>query len=1204
VIDRKLLLADLIKQVKAVEVDLTRQASNVREINERLRAEYERAYKLKRTASTRAQWLGERVTQAAAAWVLGTVFVRFCEDNGLIAEPYLAGPTTERLTIAEELQADFLSADAARTHRDWLLSAFAELGSGQAGKLLFDQKHNALFQIPMSHDAARELIAFWRTRGEGGALVHDFEDGEWDTRFLGDLYQDLSEDARKTYALLQTPVFIEEFILDRTLKPAIGEFGGDVVKMIDPTCGSGHFLLGAFQRLFAEWETRQGHRDLYERVRLALDAVHGVDLNPFAVAIARFRLLVAGMLAAKIATLDEANRYDWPIHIAISDSLIRDPQPDLLGEIAEDDALAAFLYQTEDRDQYPGILAEGSYHVVVGNPPYITVKDKELNKLYRDLYGSCAGKYALSVPFAERFFQLAKPVGPDGRGCGYVGQITSNSFMKREFGQKLIEEYFAHKVELTEVIDTSGAYVPGHGTPTVILVGRRRTGKSRSETVRTVRSVQGEPSAPEDAAKGHVWRAIARLIDKHDQPEESKWISVGNLNRERYFSKHPWILADGGLELIEQIRKASPRRLRDISAGPSGFGGFSGADDAFYLGQAWHSRFNSPIELQREVALGDEVRDWHIAPELRALAPYDNDGNILPIDTSARWAHHLWLVKQQLGGLADFGGRTRFSLGLPWWSWYRWTNTRANAVQTICLAKVASHTHGALNRSGIVTTQHIPASVPNIDITTEQALSVVGLLNSSAGCTWFKQVSYPKGGDPMGGDGARVSTEPWSERFEFSGGNLEDFPLPSAYPTELASEIDILAQQFSTASPRTFASGEMPTRERLREAKQIWHQTRARMIALQEELDWQVYSIYGLLDEDLRAPASSIPELNLGERAFEIVLARRIEAGEATSEWFFRHGSKPIVTLPAHWPDAYKNIVNRRIEVISSSRAIGLIERPEYKRRWATDGWDSLEQDALKSWLLDRAEQRPLWYELDANGNEQPRVLSPAQLADELSRDAEFAQVANLYTPKKSVPETVLALLADEHVPVLSVLRYRDSGLVKRRDWETTWDEQRREDAAPNEAEKRRIRDAIKVPPKYTSADFVRPSYWRARGKLDVPKERFISYGESLNNVEVLGWAGWDHREQAHALLTYAVDREQNHAWTKEQLTPLLAGLLELQPWLTQWHNDFDLVYSGSPAGFFSGFRTEMQGRYGLTDDDLRAWRPTRAAARGRARRS
>ncbi len=82
-----------------------------------------------------------------------------------------------------------------------------------------------------------------------------------DTRFLGDLYQELSERAKKKFALLQTPVFVEEFILDRTLTPAIDEFGLEKVRMIDPTCGSGHFLLGGFARLFDLWSQTGEQRD-------------------------------------------------------------------------------------------------------------------------------------------------------------------------------------------------------------------------------------------------------------------------------------------------------------------------------------------------------------------------------------------------------------------------------------------------------------------------------------------------------------------------------------------------------------------------------------------------------------------------------------------------------------------------------------------------------------------------------------------------------------------------------------------------------------------------------------------------------------------------------------------------------------------------------------------------------------------------------
>jgi hypothetical protein len=54
-----------------------------------------------------------------------------------------------------------------------------------------------------------------------------------------------------------------------------------------------------------------------------------------------------------------------------------------------------------------------------------------------------------------------------------VGIITSNNFMKREFGKPLIEEVLAG-LDLTLVVDTSQAYIPFHGTPTVLLFGRNR----------------------------------------------------------------------------------------------------------------------------------------------------------------------------------------------------------------------------------------------------------------------------------------------------------------------------------------------------------------------------------------------------------------------------------------------------------------------------------------------------------------------------------------------------------------------------------------------------------------------------------------------------------------------------------------------------------------------------------------------------------
>ena len=139
-----------------------------------------------------------------------------------------------------------------------------------------------------------------------------------DLPFLGDLYQELSERAKKKFALLQTPVFVEEFILDRTLTPALDEFGLEKVRMIDPTCGSGHFLLGGFARLFDLWSRRESNE--IEAAQKALDGVWGVDINPFAVAIARFRLIVAAVQACGIKRLKQAP--GWKIHLATGDSLL------------------------------------------------------------------------------------------------------------------------------------------------------------------------------------------------------------------------------------------------------------------------------------------------------------------------------------------------------------------------------------------------------------------------------------------------------------------------------------------------------------------------------------------------------------------------------------------------------------------------------------------------------------------------------------------------------------------------------------------------------------------------------------------------------------------------------------------------------------------------------------------------------------------
>jgi hypothetical protein len=223
--------------------------------------------------------------------------------------------------------------------------------------------------------------------------------------------------------------------------------------------------------------------------------------------------------------------------------------------------------------------------------------------------------------------------------------------------------------------------------------------------------------------------------------------------------------------------------------------------------------------------------------------------------------------------------------------------------------------------------------------------------------------------------------------------------------------------------------------------------------------------------------------------------------------------------------------------------------------------------------------------------------------------DADFMQMAALYFQSSAghadfdIGQLVAQLVASEAAPFLPVQRYTEAGLRKRAQWETTWALQRREDAGEDLTASV---GAIPVPPKYKSLDFIKADVWRLRGGLDVPKERWISYPGCERGADgslVIAWAGWDHLQQATALAAFYIDMKDSEGWPPERLQPLLAGLLELLPWLAQWHNDVDPVFGERMGDYYQGFVTEEARAQGFTLDDLRAWKPAATVnARGRRR--
>jgi type I restriction-modification system DNA methylase subunit len=1235
-INRQQLLADLQKFLKRIEADLLErsESTEVPEVPAALHAEYEKAAKAERTAQNYEDWRTDTITQAAAAWVLSCVFVRFLEDNSLIDPPKIAGPG-ERLARARDEHELYFRSYPQHTDREYLLSIFGDLAKLPGTKDIFGE-HNAINDLPnwLSGDAAGELLNFFqKIDASTGDLVHDFTDPNWDTRFLGDLYQDLSEAARKKFALLQTPDFVEEFILDRTLDPAIEEFGlvpmplatnqqsPACFKMIDPACGSGHFLLGTFPRLLERWQRKEPGTNVRELTQRALDSIHGVDINPFAVAIAKFRLLLAALKACNIERLGESPGFR--IHVACGDSLLHGENRTSTGqkmwdyaEGATDEELYSHAYPGEDLQTARTLLKPNTYHCVVANPPYIVPKDRKLNDWYRKRFSACGGKYSLSVPFMQQIFQLAMQ-------DGFTGQITANSFMKREFGKKLIESFFP-TIDLTHVIDASGAYIPGHGTPTTIVFGRNRI--PISNELRTILGIRGEPTTPINPAKGLVWMSIVASIDRPGTQDD--FISSSDSIR-TLFHAHPWSIGGGGAsELKKRLEDESQLKLSDQCDTMICL--VTLEDDAYAAPEQYWKRCKCEREETAGFVEGDMIRDWEITRTIVALFPHDWKTRKPSISEAA--SRRLWLLKPNLSRRLWFS-KTQLERGLQWYEYGMVSGPAIASPLSIAYGEISTHNHFVLDRGGKLFKQTAPVIKLKVDATEIDHLNLLGLLNSSTACFWMKQVAHNKG-DSTDQHGARTIGDPAFNTYAFNGTLIGKLPLPEGRPLGTAKSLDQLAHEFSLLSPKSiltkwrvgdiedndFEDGDLVSlSDTLLPACKQWESIRQKMIACQENLDWECYKLYGIIGDNMSEANSESSvslwfPISLGQRAFEIVLARKVASGESQSTWFERHGSTPITELPAEWPEDYKKLVERRIELIENDPNIRLIEQPEYKRRWNTESWESQLERALREWLLLRLET---YFDFDGRmiddvdtsnkpmGNEvalgEIAMYSVAQLADAARRDPQFMEVGELYRddPAFDVQALVEELVLAESVPHLPVLRYKDSGLRKRAEWEKTWDLQRREDAGESVG-------TIPVPPKYTSVDFISTGgarYWSLRGKLDVPKERWISFPhcEGPDGTLVICWAGYDHLQQAQAISAYYVRVQTEFGGSDDpRLIPLLASLIELLPWLKQWHNEPNANFDGLRMGdYFEGFVNEEARALGKTLEEIRAWTPPKGQ-RGR----
>jgi len=523
--------------------------------------------------------------------------------------------------------------------------------------------------------------------------------------------------------------------------------------------------------------------------------------------------------------------------------------------------------------------------------------------------------------------------------------------------------------------------------------------------------------------------------------------------------------------------------------------------------------------------------------------------------------------------------------GAKWYEWQELYYDKLCTPLSISFAAIATHNHFVLDRSGKLFNRSAPIIKLPAEATEDEHLALLGLLNSATACFWMKQVFYPKSTSVKDIDTERGKPE--ANRYDFAATGMLSFPLPSddkwkkSRVLEIAREIDSLAIKAGSILPAFVLANWEPADSSINlddllvSAEREHQYTKRRMIALQEELDWEVYSVYSLTEEG----------------ASEAVLGDRLVGIDAKDRPFLWEGDQAPAGVPVSWQPLYE----KRRHFLKSKSSLKLVETLVYKRPWwgrqgvygqASRTYKEWMIDACRQWLLERLESPRHW---PAPKHHEPTLQSTALLADKASGDHDFLQVAALYRgrPDFDVSALVNELAESESVPFLPVLRYEASGLRKREVWERTWDLQRKKDAGEDVGD-------IPVPPKYISADFLKQDYWRLRGKLDVPKERWISYPRLQTESDpslVVGWAGWNHLQQATALVAY-YDARKREGWDARRLTPILAGLDQLLPWIHQWHPEIDPEFGDTAGQSYQVMLENDAHELGLTLDDIRNWQP------------
>ncbi len=299
-------------------------------------------------------------------------------------------------------------------------------------------------------------------------------------------------EVRKAGGVFYTPQYIVNYIVSKTVgEKCKGKTPKEIssLKIVDPACGSGSFLLGAYQYLL-DWhkeyyskETAQKTKELLtpegnlttnEKKRILLNNIYGADIDKNAVEVTKLSLLLKCMEGETAASVGTQTRFfnervlpSLEQNIKCGNSLIDHDYHDLLLFDEERD-VNTFNW----KQAFPAVFKAGGFDAVIGNPPYVRQEMLTAQKpYYQQHYEVYHGMADLYTYFFEKGFQILK----EG---GLFGVIVANKWMRANYGAAL--RPWLKQRRLKEIIDFGDLPVFQNATtyPCIIIYERNKPASS------------------------------------------------------------------------------------------------------------------------------------------------------------------------------------------------------------------------------------------------------------------------------------------------------------------------------------------------------------------------------------------------------------------------------------------------------------------------------------------------------------------------------------------------------------------------------------------------------------------------------------------------------------------------------------------------------------------------------------------------------